>query len=90
MDEQICQSCGMNMKSSEDFGTNADATPNQEYCCHCYRSGAFSRDVTMDEMLESNLAYLDHWNEETGNTYTVEEARPLLRQFLATLKRWKR
>ena len=89
MTESVCQSCGMNMKMERDFGENTDGTPNREYCTHCYRKGAFTRDVTMEEMLENNLKFLDHWNEETGNTYTVEEARPMLRQFLGTLKRWK-
>ncbi len=89
MNEQICQSCGMNMKSSQDYGANGDGTLNQEYCTHCYQNGAFTRDVTMEEMLENNLQYLSHWNEETGNNYTVEEARPLLREFLSSLKRWK-
>ena len=89
MDEHVCQSCGMNMKSLQEFGTKADGTPEPEYCTYCYQNGSYTRDVTMDEMLETNLQYLDHWNEETGNTYTVEEARPLLREFLSTLKRWK-
>ncbi len=89
MNKHICQSCGMNMNSPEDFGANADATPNQEYCTYCYQNGAFTRDVTMEEMLESNLKFLDHWNEETGHAYTANEARPLLRKFLSTLKRWK-
>lgn len=89
MSEPICQSCGMNMKSARDFGANADGTPNSEYCTHCYRGGAFTRGATLEEMLESNLKYLDHWNEETGNNFTVEQARPLLREFLSTLKRWR-
>jgi hypothetical protein len=87
--ELICQSCGMNMKSAQDCGTNADKTPNQEYCNYCYQNGAFTRDVTMEEMMETNLKFLDHWNEETGNNFTPDEARPILREFLFTLKRWK-
>lgn len=89
MNEQICQSCGMNMKTAEDFGMNADGTRNIDYCHYCYQNGAFTRNVTMDEMLETNLKYLDHWNEETGNKFTPNEARPVLREFLSTLKRWK-
>lgn len=89
MEEKICQSCGMNMKTEQDFGTNADNTKNMEYCNYCYQKGAFTRNVTMEEMMESNLKYLDHWNAETGNNFTIEEARPILRQFLSTLKRWK-
>lgn len=85
----MCQSCGMNMKSAQDFGTNADGSPNQEYCNHCYQNGAFTRTVTMEEMVEINLQFLDHWNKATGNNFTPDEARPLFRKFLATLKRWE-
>ena len=28
----ICQSCGMPLQKSEDFGTNPDGSKNQEYC----------------------------------------------------------
>lgn len=90
MNEQVCQSCGMNLKAPRDFGANADGTPSREYCHYCYQNGVFTRDATMEEMLETNLEYLDHWNEETGNNLTIEQARPLLRDFLSTLKRWKR
>lgn len=90
MEEKICQSCGMNMKSAPDFGTNANGTPNQEYCTYCYQNGAFTRETTMEEMLETNLKYLDHWNAETGNSFTADEARPILSEFLSTLKRWRR
>ncbi|MCC8109354.1 MAG: zinc ribbon domain-containing protein [Planctomycetes bacterium] len=89
MEERVCQSCGMNLRSPEDFGTNADGTPHAEYCTYCYQNGEFTREATVEEMVESNLRFLDHWNEETGNNYTVDEARPMLREFLATLKRWK-
>jgi deferrochelatase/peroxidase EfeB len=86
---QICQSCGMNMKSPDDFGANADGTSNTEYCRYCYQNGAFTRDVTMDEMLETNLQFLEHWNAETGNNFTPDEARPKLLEFLSSLKRWE-
>lgn len=89
MEEKICQSCGMNMNSEQDFGTNADGTKNMDYCHYCYQNGAFTRDVTMEEMMETNLKYIDEWNRATGNNMTADEARPILREFLSTLKRWK-
>ena len=89
METQICQSCGMDMKSAHDFGTNADGTPNLDYCTYCYQNGAFTSEATVDEMLEKNLQFLDHWNAETGNKFTVDEARPILKEYLITLKRWK-
>ena len=90
MNEMICQSCGMPMRTAEDFGTNADGTPNRDYCRFCYQNGAFTRDVTMDEMVETNLKFIDHWNAGTGNNLTADEARPILREFLSTLKRWRK
>lgn len=90
MNDPICQSCGMNMKSSQDFGKNIDGAPNKEYCHYCYQNGEFTHNFTMEEMLENNLKYLDHWNEETGHNFTPDEARPILREFLSTLKRWNK
>lgn len=90
MNEHICQSCGMTMKVAEEFGTNADNSPNPDYCLYCFKDGAFTNDVTMEEMMEINLTYIDHWNRETGNNMTVDEARPVLSQFLSTLKRWNK
>lgn len=80
----------MNMKSAQAFGTNADGTPSSDYCCYCYQNGAFTRDVTMEEMVETNLKFIDEWNTETGNNFTPDEARPILREFLSTLKRWNK
>jgi len=34
-----CFSCDMPMKDEKDFGTNADGTKNEEYCCHCMVNG---------------------------------------------------
>jgi hypothetical protein len=44
----------------------------------------------MEEILETNLKYLDHWNTETGNNFTPEEARPILWEFLSNLKQWRK
>jgi len=78
----------MSMRSTADFGTNTDGTENAEYCRYCFQNGTFTHDVSIDGMLETNLQHLDDWNQETGNSYTVDEARPILREFLSTLKRW--
>jgi len=34
------------------FGTNKDQTVNEEYCVYCYKDGAFTQDMSMDEMIE--------------------------------------
>ena len=89
-DEVICQSCGMDLKDFEDFGTNGDDSVHKEYCRYCYQKGSFSHDRTVDEMVESNLRFLDEYNHEKGLTFTPEQARTELKQHLLTLKRWKK
>ena len=34
MKVKFCQSCGMQMTAAEQFGSNADGTPNEEYCSY--------------------------------------------------------
>lgn len=90
MEMIVCQSCGMPLKEPEDFGTNAGGGRNEEYCSHCFREGAFTREMTVDQMIELNLTYIDHYRDENGKSYTVEEARPILQEYLPSLKRWKK
>lgn len=86
--EPICQSCGMDLKAIEDFGTNCNDNIHTDYCKYCFINGAFSNERTIDEMVESNLRFLDEYNKEKGLSFTPEQARTELRQHLSTLKRW--
>ena len=88
MDTYICQSCGMKMQPSE-YGANADGSTNKEYCKYCLPDGKFSCDITMEEMVESNLKFLKEFNEEGGTDFTAEEARTEMLKYFPTLKRWK-
>lgn len=90
MEGTICQSCGMPMNAAEEFGTNADKTQNQDYCSYCYKYGTFTNDVTMDEMIEINLKYLDVYNKDAEQKVTEEEAREQMKQYFPTLKRWQK
>ncbi|HKL94217.1 MAG TPA: zinc ribbon domain-containing protein [Clostridia bacterium] len=85
----ICQSCGMDLKNPDDFGTNSDGGVNTEYCKYCFRKGSYTHDRNIDEMIESNLKYLDEYNKEQGLSFTPEQAKTELKQYLSTLKRWK-
>ena len=49
----FCQSCAMPMMKDEDYGTNQDGSKNEEYCTYCYQSGAFTADITMEQMIEA-------------------------------------
>lgn len=76
MEQKICQCCAMPIDEST-FGTEADGSKNQDYCLYCYKNGHFTKDCTMDEMIEFNL-------------YTIDEARATMKEFFPQLKRWKK
>ncbi|MEG0504209.1 MAG: zinc ribbon domain-containing protein [Raoultibacter sp.] len=85
----VCQSCSMTLLTAEDLGTEADGGVNNEYCSHCYQNGGFTdADRTLEEMIETNLHFLDEFNAQSDTAYSMEEARAILRIHLATLKRW--
>lgn len=88
-DAPICQSCAMPLKEIDDFGTNADGSAHTDFCHYCMQKGAFTHERTIDEMIESNLRYLDEFNAENGLSFTPEEARKELKAHLMTLKRWR-
>lgn len=88
--EPICQSCGMDLTLVEDFGTNIDDTVHTDFCKYCFQKGAFSNERTLDEMVESNLRFLDEYNTKKGLSFTPEQARIELTKHLSTLKRWKK
>lgn len=84
----FCQSCGMPMQTADQFGTNADGSANHEYCCYCYKDGAFVQDCTMDQMIEHCIQYLDQFNESGNTKYSKEEAIAQMKQYFPMLKRW--
>jgi hypothetical protein len=89
MEAKICQSCGMPMKTDEEFGTNKDGSRNLEYCVYCFQNGEFTSNVTLDEMIAHNVQYLDLYNQDAEEKLTKEQAIEQLKQYLPTLKRWK-
>lgn len=90
MEQKFCQSCGMPVNEVNLQGTNADAGKNEDYCCYCYKEGAFTSDCTMEEMIENCLKYLEEFNKDSEIKYTAEEARSNMMQFFPQLKRWKK
>jgi len=81
----FCQSCGMPMQKCEDFGTNKDGGKNEDYCVYCYKDGAFTADMTMDEMIAYCAEHVDDWDMEM----TKEEAIAMMRENFPKLKRWQ-
>ncbi|WP_165020731.1 zinc ribbon domain-containing protein [Dysgonomonas sp. ZJ279] len=89
MDEKFCQSCGMPLNTAADFGTNKDNSVNEDYCTYCFKEGSFAQDVTMDEMIDHCLNYLDEFNKDSDKVYSKEEARATMKEYFPNLKRWK-
>lgn len=87
--EFVCQSCSMPLKDLDDFGSGSDGGVNTEYCRYCFQDGKFTHDRTVEEMVESNLRFLDEFNAGNGTTYSEDEARSILKLHLLTLRRWK-
>jgi len=84
METSICQSCGMPMTKPEDFGTNADGSPNQEYCLYCWQSGEFTVKMEMPEYIEMQIKIAV---EKLG--MGEEKAREMAEKTIPNLKRWK-
>lgn len=82
----FCQSCAMPMMKDEDHGTNQDGSKNEEYCTYCYQGGAFTANITMDQMIEACVPMVSQ-----GNPYPDEEsARKAMQEIFPTLRRWKK
>lgn len=81
----FCQSCGMPMDNESVYGTNADGSKNNEYCSYCFKDGAFTADISMEEMIEACIAPMVGANKDM----TEEKARNMMKEFFPTLKRWK-
>lgn len=82
--QQICQCCAMPMAKPEDFGTEADGSPNMDYCCYCYEKGSFGENKTMEEVIEICIPF----SLEAGVYPDAEAARAGMLSFFPKLKRW--
>ena len=89
MEQKICQSCGMPMTTSEEFGNNQDGTLNQDYCVYCFKDGNFTKQMTMNEMITHCAEYPDSLKDENGNIISKEVSIANMKTYFPTLKRWK-
>jgi AraC family transcriptional regulator len=78
----------MPMRVPEHFGTNETGGQSQEYCRFCYRDGAFTAHISMDEMIELCAGFVDQWNTPDDRTFTREDAISLMKKHFPQLKRW--
>ena len=71
-------------------GTEADGSPSRDYCVYCYKDGRFTRDCTLEQMIEGCADFVDEYNRETGDRLSREEYTARMRAWFPTLKRWKK
>lgn len=85
---EICQSCGMSIEEDKDKGTNADGTLSSEYCLYCFKEGAFTNDLTIDQYVEIGLDYSPEYQAATteGEKKHIKEQT---KHYLSGLKRWQ-
>lgn len=86
MEEKYCQSCGMPMGETDDlYGTEKDGTKSREYCKYCYENGAFTADVTMEQMIDDCVKPML----EENPSMTEANARAIMQNAFPHLKRWQ-
>ena len=48
----FCQSCGMPLAQTADFGTESNGQAATEYCRYCYQNGAWTQpNITLEETI---------------------------------------
>lgn len=88
MEIKYCQSCGMPLQKEEEQGSNQDGSRNEDYCCYCFKDGAFTVDCTMEQMIEHCAQFVDEFNKDSEVTYTKVDAIANMKVYFPTLKRW--
>jgi len=80
-----CGSCGMPLERPDDAGTDADGSPSERYCTHCYRNGAFVQpDLTREAMIAQYAPLL-----AAELRMPLDRATAMVTAFTATLPRWR-
>ena len=85
MNHTFCQSCGMPIDDPALRGTERGGTPSEHYCKYCYQEGAFTGEMTMEEMIDFCTPMMVRANPEL----TPEQARAQMAQFFPSLLRWR-
>ena len=88
MENMYCQSCGMPLTKEEETATNKDGSLMHDYCIYCYKEGAFTSDISMEEMIDVSLVHMKEIFKDNPD-FSEQEALNKMRGFFPELKRWK-
>lgn len=85
LDNDICQSCGMPIKTVSDFGTYEDGSYNSNYCHFCYKDGKFTdAGISLEDKMAKNVKMAIKMG------MTKQKAEDLATSTLPKLKRWQK
>lgn len=58
----FCQSCGMPLAQTADFGTERNGQAATEYCRYCYQNGAWTQpNITLEETIALGSKPWNNW-----------------------------
>ncbi len=75
------------MPTDDLLGTLSDGSNDPDYCVCCLVNGDLKAS-TIEEVIDINVGFTDEFNKSAGTSYTHDEYRELLGQFIPTLKHW--
>ena len=80
-----CQSCGMPLGEGL-YGTNADGSPNHDYCKYCYRNGEFTEpELSREDVIAKSIKYM-----MTEKHLDYNEASRQTSEYISSLRRWQK
>lgn len=79
-----CQSCRLPLVLQVQ-GIESDNSKSETYCMYCYQNGAFTEELTMEDMTTRRAPVFTSSNPDM----TIQEAFDLLHKLLPELERWK-
>ncbi len=81
----FCQSCGMPLEKSEDFGTGANGFRINDYCHYCFQNGVFTEpNISMHRMIEKCVGIMAQ-----QGIMPETQAKALMTEVIPKLKRWQ-
>ncbi|MGO2963116.1 MAG: zinc ribbon domain-containing protein [Carnobacterium maltaromaticum] len=83
----LCQSCGIPLKTEKDFGTEKDKTLSTKYCEDCYKDGEWTKsDLDFDGMYDYNLKKFRESDMNKIEKFFLNKM--YTKKFMKKLERW--
>jgi len=86
MKKVFCQSCGMPLEKTEDYGTEKGGSKSAEYCHFCYQNGEWTEpNITLEETIKRGHAAIDKMEINGLKKWFFKTMCPMQ---IKKLKRW--